>query len=154
MSIPEGYTSVTPFVVSTDTAGLIDYLRAAFDAVELGRVTGEDGSIGHAELRIGDAVVMFFDAGPGWPDTPGLLRLYVEDARAVHRQAVEAGGTPISEVTYLPFGDLVGRVKDPFGNLWWIQQRVESVTEEEFMRRLGDPEFAAAMEYIQSAKPF
>jgi uncharacterized glyoxalase superfamily protein PhnB len=152
-STPDGYTTVTPWIVSHDTAVVIDYLVEAFGAEELGRVTGPDGKIGHAEVRIGDAIVMLFDARPSWPDLPSLLRLYVEDAHAVHRQAVAAGGTSITEVTHLAFGDLVGRVRDPFGNLWWIQTHVEDVTEEEMLRRFGDPEWNKAMEYLQSADP-
>ncbi|MEO3887954.1 VOC family protein [Nonomuraea sp. B5E05] len=151
---PEGYTSVTPWIIGHDTAGLIDWLKTAFDAVELGRMTDAEGRIGHAEVRVGDAVVMMFDARPDWPPTPAFLRLYVPDADAVHRRAVEAGGTSVTEVTHLFFGDRVGRVRDPFGNLYWIQTHVEDVSEEEMGRRLGDPEFTKAMEYVQSADFF
>ncbi|MGY1583190.1 VOC family protein [Streptomyces sp. MN13] len=70
----------------------------------------------HAEVRIGDSVVMMFDARPEWPSPPGFLRFYVEDADAVHRQAVAAGGTSVTEVIHLFFGDQVGRVRDPLGN--------------------------------------
>jgi uncharacterized glyoxalase superfamily protein PhnB len=99
-------------------------------------------------------MVMMFDARPDWPPTPAFLRLYVEDADAVHRQAVAAGGTSVTEVTHLLFGDRVGRVRDPFGNLYWIQTRIEEVTEEEMLARLSDPEFTKAMEYVQSAQFF
>ncbi|MFI7109599.1 VOC family protein [Nonomuraea sp. NPDC050227] len=152
--VPEGYTTVTPWIISRDTAGLIDWLKTAFDAVELGRMTGPDGEVQHAEARIGDAVVMMFDARPEWPATPGFLRLYVPDAEAVHRRAVEAGGTSVTDVTHLFFGDLVGRVRDPWGNLWWIQTHVEDVSAEEAERRLTDPGFVRAMEYVQSAEFF
>ncbi|MGW2161018.1 VOC family protein [Nonomuraea sp. NPDC001699] len=152
--VPEGYTSVTPWIISRDTAGLIDWLKAAFDAVELGRMAGPEGEVQHAEVRIGDAVVMMFDARPEWPATPGFLRLFVPDAEAVHRRAVEAGGTSVTDVTHLFFGDLVGRVRDPWGNLWWIQTHVEDVSAEEAQRRLTDPEFVKAMEYVQSADFF
>jgi hypothetical protein len=86
--------------------------------------------------------------------TPGFLRRYVEDADAVHRQAVTAGGTSVTDVTHLYFGDRVGRVRDPLGNLWWIQTRVEDVSPEEMRRRLGDPTFTKAMEYVTSAEFF
>ncbi|MEU5861531.1 VOC family protein [Nonomuraea sp. NPDC047529] len=152
--IREGYTSVTPWIISRDTAGLIDWLKAAFDAVELGRMAGPEGEVQHAEVRIGDAVVMMFDARPEWPATPAFLRLFVPDAEAVHRRAVEAGGTSVTDVTHLFFGDLVGRVRDPWGNLWWIQTHVEDVSAEEAQRRLTDPEFVKAMEYVQSADFF
>ncbi len=97
---------------------------------------------------------MMFDAKPHWPPTPAFMRVYVEDADAVHRDAIAAGGTSITEVTHLFFGDRVGRVLDPFGNLWWIQEHVEDLTPEEMEERLSDPQFAHAMEYVQSAEFF
>ncbi|MEU6880225.1 VOC family protein [Streptomyces sp. NPDC046712] len=149
--IPEGYTSVTPWIIGHDTAGLIDYLERAFGAEDLGRFVMEDGRIGHAELRIGNGRLMAFDSPQGWDATPAFIRLYVEDAEAVHRQAVEAGGTSVTEVTHLFFGDKVGRVRDPFGNLWWIQTHIEDVDEEEMGRRMTDPEFTRAMEYVSGS---
>jgi PhnB protein len=154
MGIPDGYTAVTPWIISRDTAGLIEYVRDAFDAEELARVVGEDGSIGHAEFRIGDAIVMGFDAKPHWPDTPAFLRLYVDDADETFRRAVGAGGTPVTEVTHLFWGDRVGRVRDPFGNLWWIQARVEDVDEAEMNRRMTDPTWIERMAYVQSSLAF
>ncbi|GAA3699740.1 VOC family protein [Nonomuraea antimicrobica] len=154
MDIPEGYTAVTPWIIGRDTAGLIDYLKAAFDAVELARLANAEGRIEHAEVRIGDAVVMMFDAVSHWPPTPALLRLYVPDADATHRRAVEAGGTSVTEVTHLFWGDRVGRVRDPFGNLWWIHSRVEEVSPQEMERRMSDPVFTKAMEYVQSMDLF
>ena len=153
-TVLEGYTTVTPWIISRDTSGLIDYLEQAFDAKELTRVLNPDGTIGHAEVRIGDAIVMMFDAKPHWPPTPAFMRVYVEDADAVQRDAIAAGGTSITEVTHLFFGDRVGRVLDPFGNLWWIQEHVEDLTQEEMEERLSDPQFAHAMEYVQSAEFF
>jgi PhnB protein len=153
-SVPEGYTTVTPWIISRDTARLIDYVREAFGGEELARVRNDDGSIGHAEVRIGGSVVMMFDARPGWPPTPAFLRLYVADADAVHQQAVAAGGTSVTEVTHLFFGDRVGRVRDPLGNVWWIQARIEDVGPQEMEERLRDPVFARAMEYVQNADLF
>ncbi|MFE7776626.1 VOC family protein [Streptomyces sp. NPDC057445] len=145
--VPEGYTTVTPWIIGHDTSGLIDYLQRAFDAEDLGRFVSDDGSIGHAELRIGNARVMAFDSPKDWPTTPAFLRLYVDDAKETYRRAVEAGGTPVTEVTHLFFGDEIGRVRDPYGNIWWIQTHIEDVDEAETERRLGDPEFSAAMAY-------
>jgi uncharacterized glyoxalase superfamily protein PhnB len=152
--VPEGYSTVTPWIISADTARLIDYVNKAFDAEEIARVVGDDGSIGHAEVRIGNSVVMMFDAKPDWPPTPGFLRLYVQDADAVHRQAVAAGGTSVTDVTHLFFGDRVGRVRDPLGNLWWIQTHIEDVSPEQMQRRLSDPAFTRAMQYVQGAEFF
>ncbi|MFG2562606.1 VOC family protein [Streptomyces sp. NPDC048496] len=150
-AVPDGYTTITPWIIGSDTAGLIDYLVRAFDAEDLGRFVLEDGTVGHAGLRIGNGRLMAFDRPPDWEPTPAFVRLYVEDAEAVHRRAVEAGGTSVTEVTHLFFGDKVGRVRDPFGNLWWIQTHIEDVDEEEMGRRLTDPVFTRAMEYVSGA---
>jgi PhnB protein len=152
--VPEGYGTVTPWIISRDTAQLLDFVNRAFDAEELGRVHLEDGTIGHAEFRIGDSIVMAFDARPSWPDTPAFLRLYFEDADAMHRRAVEAGATSVTEMTELAFGDRVGRVRDPQGNLWWIQSRIEDLEPEEMARRAGEPRYAQAMRYVMSAELF
>jgi uncharacterized glyoxalase superfamily protein PhnB len=152
--IPEGYHTVTPFVIVKGAAQFIDFLQDAFGAVELGRVTGEDGAIGHAEVRIGDSVVMMFDAKEGWPDTPAFLGLYVEDCDAVYRQALQAGAASVTRPTNVPWGDRVCRVRDPFGNLWWIQTRIENVSAEEEGMRYGQQEYIDAMNYVQSAEFF
>ena len=133
--VPEGYSTVTPWIISGGMAGLIEFVERAFGADEIARVHNQDGSIGHAEFRIGDLVVMAFDATEEWPDTPGFLRLYVEDADEVHRRALEAGATSVTGVTHLFWGDRVGRVRDPFGNLWWIQARAEESLDREFGNR-------------------
>jgi PhnB protein len=148
--IPDGYHSVTPWIIGKDTAGLIEFLKAAFGAQELGRMTDEQGNIGHAEVRIGDSVVMMFDK-PDWPPTPAFLRLYVEDAHATFERAVAAGATVVTRPTHLFWGDLVGRLSDPFGNLYWVQTRIEVVDEDEMARRMSDEKFTAALEYVQSS---
>lgn len=114
---PEGYTAVTPWIISKDTARLIDFVKAAFGAAELARIPSASGGIDHAEVRIGDGIVMMFDSRPGWPNTPAFIRLYVEDADAAFAAAVEAGASVITHVTHLAFGDKVGRVRDPLGNV-------------------------------------
>jgi PhnB protein len=152
--IPEGYTTITPWISSRDTIALMDWLTAAFGAEELAKLVDENGVVGHAEMRIGNAIVMMFDAKPDWPPTPAFLRLYVGNADAVHRQAIRAGGTAVTEVTELFFGDRVGRVRDPFGNLYWIQTHLYDLSEQEVFARMNDPEFVKAMEYVQSADFF
>jgi PhnB protein len=149
---PAGYATVTPWVISPDTARLIAFTKAAFGAQELGRVPGPDGkSIGHAEVRIGDSVVMMFDAHDGWPCTPAYLRLYVADASTVYQRALAAGATPITEVTALFFGDRIGRVRDPLGNIWWIQSHHEDVDPAELARRPEDPAAAEALRYVETS---
>ncbi len=152
--IPEGYTAVTPWIISRDTARLLAFVEAAFGAEELARIPNEDGSIGHAEFRIGDAIVMGFDARPDWPDTPAFLRLYVDDGDAVHRRALAAGATSVTEMTEMPWGDRVGRVRDPLGNLWWIQTRIEEVGEDWMTARAREPTYVEAMRYVQGAEFF
>lgn len=149
--VPTGMQSVTPWIISRDTAALIEFLERAFDGEELGRVTNPDGTIGHAEVRIGDTQVALFDARPDWVDTPAFLRFYVADSDNVFRKAVEAGATAITEMTELAFGDRIGRVRDPFGNLWWIMEHVADLTWEEMQARSDKPEFIEAMNYVQGA---
>ncbi|HKN56472.1 MAG TPA: VOC family protein [Amycolatopsis sp.] len=149
--VPAGYHTVTPWIISRDTAGVIDFLVRAFDAVELARVVGEDGTIGHAEVRIGDSIVMLFDSREHWIDTPAFLRLYVPDSEAAQRKAIEAGATEVTRQTAMFWGDRVGRVRDPFGNLYWIQTRLEELDEAELIRRAQLPEYLEAMNYVQSA---
>jgi PhnB protein len=152
--IPEGYYTVTPWIISRDTAKLLDFVKKAFGAAELGRVYNEDGTIGHAEVRIGDSVVMMFDAKEEWPDTPAFLRLYVEDCDAEYQQALKAGATSVTKPTNMPWGDRVCRVSDPLGNLWWIMTRIEDVSSEEEEKRYGQKEYMDAIQYVQSAKFF
>jgi PhnB protein len=140
-----GYTSVAPWIVTPDTGRLLDFVAAVFDGVELGRVPLEDGSIGHAEIRVGDTVLLAFDRRPDWPAMPSLLRVFVADADAAMQRAVAAGATVVTASATHAFGLRGGRVRDPFGNIWWISAVVEDVAPEEGMRRLGEPQYAEAM---------
>ena len=119
--------------------------------MELARIPGPDGGIGHAEVRIGDSVVMMFDAQEGWPDTQGFLRLYVEDGDATYRRALDAGATSVTEMTDLFFGDRVGRVRDPLGNIWWIQMRLANVDPSEVAQRPLDPGAVEALRYVEES---
>lgn len=148
--IPEGYGTVTPWIVTSDTARVIDFIKEAFDGEELGRVEGPvPGKIGHAEVRIGTSIVMLFDT-PFKVDTPALLRLYIEDAGAVLERAVKAGATVVTPLTDVQaWGDRVARLRDPLGNIWWLQERVEAPTPEEAMQRMAEPKYLKAMEQTQ-----
>lgn len=152
--VPEGYHAVTPFINVKGAAQLLDFTREAFGAEEIARVESEDGSIGHAETRIGDSVVMMFDSKPEWPWTPSFLRLYVGDCDAVYEQALNAGGTSVTRPTDMPWGDRVARVRDPSDNLWWIMTRIENVDEAEMERRFGEKQYIDAMAYVESAEFF
>src|SRR5688500_17820765 len=95
--VPEGYHTVTPWIIVRGAARLIEYLKEAFDADEIARVVSDDGSIGHAEVRMGDSVVMMFDSRKEWPETPAFLRVYVDDCDAVYQQALKAGGSSVTQ---------------------------------------------------------
>ncbi len=150
-AVPEGYGTVTPWIIARDSARLLDFISAAFDGREIARVPNEDGSIGHAEIRIGDSVVMMFDRRADWPDLPAFLRLYVDDGDAVFARATGAGAEPVTEMTELAWGDRVGRVRDPQGNVWWIQERVAEFAPDEIAQRMAEPRFVDAMRYVQQA---
>ena len=146
---PDGFTTVTPWIVTRNTAALIDFMKEVFDAEELGRVEVE-GVLGHAEARIGDSIVMMCDS-PFPMETPSLLHVYVADADAVTQRAVQAGAVLVTEPTEFLSGnnvDKVGRVRDPLGNLWWIQSRVAELTPEQVAERAGDAKDAEAIAYL------
>lgn len=137
-AVPEGYSSVTPYLIVNGVAGLIDFLTVAFGGEERFRVPNDDGTIGHAEVRIGDSVLMTFDARPDWPHTPSFLTLWTDDCDAAHHAALAAGAIVVTELTTNAWGDRGSRIRDPFGNLWWIQTHVEDVSDDEIARRMSD----------------
>ena len=146
---PEGYTIVAPWVVTDDTGAFLDFVAQAFGGQELGRVSTEDGLIGHAEIRVGDTVVLAFDRRADWPTMPSLLRVFVADAEKAFSQAVAAGGHVVTSLADHAFGQRGGRIKDPFGNIWWVVSRVEDVSEDDLWKRLQDPAYAEAMRVAQ-----
>lgn len=149
--IPEGYHSVTPFVIARDAVRFLEFMTAAFGAEELGRVVLQNGRIGHAEARIGDSVVMTFDAKEGWPDSPAFLRVYVDDCDATYKAALDAGATSVTPPGDMPWGDRACRARDPLGNLWWIMTRVEDVSPEEEQRRYGESPWRDALADAQNS---
>jgi uncharacterized glyoxalase superfamily protein PhnB len=94
-----------------------------------------DGVVMHAEVRIGDSMVMLSDGGGEWKPMPAVLYLYVPDADATYRRALDAGATSVQEPTTQFYGDRHGGVRDPSGNVWWIATRVEDVSPEELQKR-------------------
>jgi len=127
--VPPRYARVNARVISRDTDAEVRFLTAAFGAVETpgSRMLGSDGDIDHVEVEVGDTVIMLFDAKPGWPPTPAHLRVYVGDVVAAVEQAIAAGARVVTHPTMLAFGELVARVRDPQGHLWWVHERVEDV---------------------------
>ncbi|MFJ5310160.1 VOC family protein [Streptomyces sp. NPDC088350] len=146
---PEGYTTVAPWVVTDDTGAFLDFVAAAFGGEELGRVVTEGGAVGHGEIRVGDTVVLAFDRAADWPVLPSLLRVFVPDADEAFSRAVAAGARVVTPLANQAFGQRGGRVRDPFGNIWWVVAHVEDVPEDEMWRRLRQPEYAEAMRVAQ-----
>jgi PhnB protein len=135
--IPEGYHTVTPYLVVEGAAGLLDFLKQAFDAKEVFRMAGPNGTVAHAEVKIGNSMIMVGDAGAEHPATPGVICLYVENVDEVYQRAVAAGATSIKEVANQFYGDRSGGVKDPSGMQWWISTHIEDVAPEEMERRMA-----------------
>jgi PhnB protein len=133
--IPEGYHSVTPYLVVPGVARLIEFLKQAFAAIETERMAGPDGTVMHAEVQIGDSRVMMGEAHGEYHPMPAVLQLYVEDVDAVYERAVRAGGTSLEPPTDQFYGDRRGGVRDPSGNQWWIGTRKEDLSTDELARR-------------------
>lgn len=133
--IPEGYHTVTSYLVADEAARLLSFLEAAFDAKVLFRSLRENGEIGHAEVQIGDSRLMLSGTQPQWPALPCALYLYVEDCDALYAKAIAAGAKSIMEPANMFYGDRHGGVIDPSGNQWWIATHIEDVSHEEIARR-------------------
>ena len=142
--IPSNYPRVSPYLSVDGAARAIDFYCQVFGATERGRMPGPDGSIGHAELEIGDSLVMLSDPFPemGAPTPKALggsavtVMVYVEDVDAVFTRAIEAGAKEISPVQDQFYGDRSGQFEDPFGHRWNVASHIEDVSPEEMDKRL------------------
>ena len=141
--IPEGYHSVTPYLIIRGAAEAIEFYKKAFGAVELFRFPSPDGKVGHAEIKIGDSPVMLADEYPdmGYKGpqsiggSPVSLMIYVEDVDTIFNQAVTAGATVKEALQDKFYGDRLGTVIDPFGHIWHLSTHKEDVSLEEMERR-------------------
>ena len=142
------YTTVDPWIISADTDAEIEFLQHVFGATSRGEpVRNPDGRIGHAEVVIGDSVLMLFD----FDETkPTHLRAFVDDIERVVAAAVEAGATLVTRPVEMFWGDVTARFRDPQGHLWWISQR-QQLDPETIQERAANPTFAEAMAYAQSS---
>src|SRR5215475_929914 len=144
-AIPAGYAGVTAYLVIRGAARALDYYKKAFGAKEVMRFPGEHGTIGHAEIKIGEGVVMLADEMPdmGYRSpqsiggTPVSLLFYVTDVDARFAQAIAAGGTIQREVKDQFYGDRSGTLVDPFGHVWTIATHKEDLSVEEMQKRLA-----------------
>lgn len=133
--IREGFHALTPYLFAEGAAQLLEFLAAAFGAEATFRKARPDGSLMHAELRIGDSMLMLAEPMEGYGPMPSSIYLYVTDSDATYRAALAAGGVSVFPIMTLPSGERYGAVKDPCGNIWWIATHVEDVSPEEEERR-------------------
>ena len=150
-AIPKGYHTVTPSLVVNGAAKALDFYKKALEAEELMRFPGPDGSIMHAEIRIGDSRIMLGDEMPeqggrgpkSYGGTPVSFFIYRENVDAAWKRAVEAGGKPVMPLADQFWGDRAGCFEDPFGHRWWLAQHVQDMTPEE-LRKAAESFFSHA----------
>ena len=141
--IPQGYHSVTPYMIVKGANRAIDFYKTAFGATEVMRFPGPDGKIAHAEIKIGDSVIMLADEGQGpyrspesYGGSPVSLMIYVPDVDKTFKQAISNGAKESRAVQDQFYGDRSGNLVDPFGHVWTVATHVEDVSAEEMQRRM------------------
>jgi PhnB protein len=143
--IPDGYRTVTPYLIVNDAAAAINFYKRAFGAIETFRLPGPDGRIGHAEMLIGDSPIMLADEAPQMGarsaktigGSPISIMLYVENVDEQYPKAIAAGGKELRPLTNQFYGDRSGTLEDPFGISWTIGTHVEDVSPEELQKRMA-----------------
>jgi PhnB protein len=135
-TVPKGYHTVNPFLIVEGAPKLIQFLKQTFDAKVEESVEGPDGRIAHAELTVGDSIIMMADATPKYGATAVHLYVYLENVDLTFKRALEAGASSVQEPANQFYGDRTAGVKDRAGNYWWIAQHVEDVSPEELERRM------------------
>jgi len=156
--VPKGFHTVTPSLFVRNASQAIDFYKKALGAEELVRMSGPDGKIGHAEIKIGDSVIFLSDENPSWGTqspqslggTTSGLYLYVEDVDRSFQRAVDAGGQSRMAVTDMFWGDRLGSFVDPFGHNWTIATHTQDMTMEEMKE--GEKKFYAQMQQQQAQK--
>jgi PhnB protein len=133
--IPEGFHNVTPYLVVQGVPKLLDFMKQAFMAQEIMRMPAPDGTIMHAEVRIGDSAIMMGEARGEHKPMPGSIYLYVDDTDTTYQRALQAGATSLMEPTDQFYGDRSASVVDPVGDHWFIATHIEDVQPEELARR-------------------
>ncbi len=133
--IPEGYHTVTPYITVDDAGAVIDFLKKAFGAQETFAMRDDKGKVQHAEVKVGNSMLMLGGSHDQWKARPSNFYVYVEDCDASYEKALAAGGTSLSEPQNQFYGDRHGGVTDPQGNNWWIATHIEDVSEADLERR-------------------
>jgi PhnB protein len=148
-AVPEGFHTVTPSIVVAGAARAIEFYKKAFDAEERSRFPGPDGTIMHAEIKIGDSVIMLADEMPeqggrgpqSYGGTPVSFFIYGENVDSAWQRAVDAGAKTIMPLGDQFWGDRTGCLEDPFGHRWWLAQRIQDLTPDE-LRKNAEAFFA------------
>jgi PhnB protein len=144
--IPDNYPQVMPYLIIDGANQAIEFYKGVLGATERMRLEGPDGKVGHAELQIGEAVIMLADENPGMNiegprsvgGTPVTIHVYLEDADAAFERAVQAGAKPLRAVEDQFYGDRSGQFEDPYGHRWNVATHVEDISEEEMVRRAAE----------------
>ena len=136
--IPDDLPRVMPYLAATGASELLDFIARIFDGRVIENMKTPDGSTMHAEIAIGDSVIMLGEARPDPGPVPGMMYVYVSDTDATYAAALAAGSTSILEPGDQFYGDRNAGVKDPWGNQWWIASRVEKLSPEELQRRAAE----------------
>jgi PhnB protein len=134
-AIPKDYRTITPYLLVTGVPALLEFLQKALDATVLKTEVRDDGTIMHAEVRIGNSMLMTGEASADFAPMPASIYLYVEDCDAVYQRALNAGGSIVFPISDLPSGERYGGVRDGSGNVWWIATHVEDVSDDEQRKR-------------------
>jgi PhnB protein len=134
-AVPEGYQTVTPYIVVDNAQKFIEFTKQAFNATQTFIAKQDDGRIMHATVKIGDSTIMISDTMEGMQPQVCMLYLYLENVDEVYKKALNAKGTSVHEPTDEFYGDRAAAVKDQWGNVWWIATHVEDVDDAEMQRR-------------------
>lgn len=124
MYIPDGFTTVTPYIFADGAEAFASFLTQAFDAREIDRTLRPDGVIANLQIAVGTSMLMVSEASEHYPAMPSAYYIYVADADASMERAIAAGGECEMAVADMEYGDRQGGIRDPFGNLWWLSQRL------------------------------
>ena len=156
--IPAGYHTATPYLIMSDAARAIDFYKRAFGATEMHRYDAPGGKIGHAEIKVGDSVIMLADEYPdmGYRSpqaiggTPVSIMLYIDDVDTWFKRAVDAGAKELRPVVDQFYGDRSGTLEDPFGHVWTLATHKEDLSHEEMMKRAQAASQKASQERPQA----
>jgi PhnB protein len=144
-AVPAGHHTVSPYLAIKDAVKALEFYKQAFGAIEAYKLLMPDGRLGHAEIRLGDSLIMLADEFPEYggksPQTlggsPVSIHLYVEDVDAFFKRAIAAGAKERKPVMDQFYGDRSGQLEDPFGHLWWVATHIEDVSPDEMQRRVN-----------------